>query len=107
VLNYKRNDSLVFDAAGKCILSLHSLDDLMPSQGSTSTGKNHSAKPVQKTSARPEKRRRAMISDSDGDEDRPSKKRAPQRNTRYLPNESTEGLYFILPDASSELTCWH
>ena len=113
VLDYKRNDSLVFDAAGKCILSLHSPEDMKPSpgqkglsavgSGGSSKGKKCPAEPVQKATVLPKKRRRIVIDgdDEDGDEDdnlldiRFSKHQA-----LYLPDQSIEGVSLVLPDAT-------
>jgi hypothetical protein len=76
VLNYKRNDSLVFDAAGKCILSLHSTEDLrtsgehhaVKSRGS-SKGKKRSPQSLQDSEVPPMKKRRKIIEESEDEDD--------------------------------------
>jgi hypothetical protein len=115
VLNFRRNDSLVFDAAGKCILTLHSPEDLMHSHGQKGhsavghgvslKGKKCSAKPVQKAAMRPGKRRRVISDDEDGDgdgddDDELLDKRFSKHPAEYDPDQSLEGLCFILPDAT-------
>jgi hypothetical protein len=104
VLNYKRNDSLVFDAAGKCILSLHSMEDLrtsgehhaVKSRGS-SKGKKRSPQSLQDSEVPPMKKRRKIIEESEDEDDNEplGKGKASPR-----PDESMEGGCFSLPDAT-------
>jgi len=96
ILNFKRNDSLVLDAAGKCILSLHSAEDMRTfgehpavKNGGSSKGKKRPAKPLLTTPAPPKKRRR--IKDSEDELLLPKSKVPP------VPDQSMEGSYFILP----------
>jgi hypothetical protein len=91
VLNYKVNDSLVFDAAGECILRLHSHEDMMMAKGhhvSLSMSKKPPSTPVKKAIVRPKKRTR-VISDDEDDMDQPLVKRAKQKT--HLLDQSTEG----------------
>ena len=108
MLNGCKNDSLVFDAAGKCILNLYGPDDMVPLQGLTepsavgtagsSKGRKYT-KSAPKTAVNPKKRRRVVISEEekDGDEDerlvdlRPSKRKAPN-----VLDQSLEGKSFIV-----------
>lgn len=99
VLSYRRNDSLVFDTTGKCVLRLHSPEDIKlstggnrlgPDEAGSSKGKKRPAKPLLKTPVPPKKRRR-QIKDSD-DELLLAKSKVPP-----LPDQSMEGSYFILP----------
>jgi hypothetical protein len=115
VLNFRRNNSLVFDAAGKCILSLHSPEDMMPLHGQKGNsavwngvslkGKKHSAKPVQKAAVCLGKRKRVIMDDEDGDGDEDDElldKRVSKHQAAYVPDQSLEGLCFILPDATTQ-----
>jgi hypothetical protein len=101
VLNGRRDDSLVFDAAGKCILTLYSPDDIVPLPGHTEpsgVGKASSSKGktkyVPRTAVNLKKRRRVVVDEEDEDEDeddrlldwRPSKRKAPD-----VPDQSLEG----------------
>jgi hypothetical protein len=105
VLNYQRNDSLVFDAMGKCILNLHSPEDMLGRKsdtavksGESSKGKKGSAKPPLKTSGHPKKRRKLTFDDSDSDDsDEPF---ALKHKAPYRQDLSMEGLYFIFPNAT-------
>ena len=102
VLNYKRNDSLVFDAAGKCILNLYTPEDMTSSHGpnavggSSSLGKRkHRAKSVQEPAVHPKKRGRVVVdSDDDDDDDAPLlAKRVSKQKDAHLTdaNQSMEG----------------
>jgi hypothetical protein len=108
VLNYQRNDSLVFDVAGKCILDLHSTEDMegrkrhhAVKSGDFSKGTKGSTKPPQKTTRHSKKRRRLTIDDSDsgGDEDEPL---GLKHKPPYIPDQSIEGQYFLFPDPTEK-----
>jgi hypothetical protein len=66
-------------------------------------GKKCSAKPVPKAAKRPGKRRRVISDDEDGDggdNDELLDKRFSKHPAEYDPDQSLEGLCFILPDAT-------
>ena len=102
VLNFKRNDSLVFDAAGKCILSLHSVEDMrtsgehhaVKSRGS-SKGQKRSAQPLHHSEVPPMKKRRKIIKESE-EEDYDERLGVKRKASTPL-DQSMEGGYFSLP----------
>jgi hypothetical protein len=106
----------VFDAAGKCILTLHSPEDMKHSHGQKGhravrngislKGKKPSAKHVQKAAVHLGKRKRAITTDDeDGDEDEDEddeilRKRISKHPAAHVPDQSLEGLCFISPNAT-------
>jgi len=104
ILNFKRNDSLVLDVAGKCILSLHSAEDMRTSgehpavkNGGSSKGKKRSTQSFPDYEAPPMKKRRKIIEESEEDDsDTPL---GPNRKASAGPDLSTESGYFSLPHA--------
>src|SRR5271154_3434659 len=106
VLNYGRNDSLVFDTVGNCVLHLYSPEDMKLSaerRGSTaveprsSKGKKRFAESLPKTAPAPPKKRRLTIPDDEDSADEPLCYRS---KALHLPDQSTEGWCFILPKAT-------
>jgi len=77
VLNYRRNESLVFDAAGKCILTLYSPEDVTSHglKGHQAQGKKRSA--TSDPTVHTKKRRRTEEED---DSDAPTLKKRVQKN---------------------------
>jgi hypothetical protein len=102
----------VFDAAGKCILTLHSPKDVVhPHRGlvrhaseaaenaGSSKGQKRSAKPLQNART-PRKKRRLAIEDSDEDGDSADEPLGSQKGRSHPPDRSMEGEYFIPPNAT-------
>jgi hypothetical protein len=91
----------VFDAAGKCILTLHSPESMERSHGGagSSKGKKQSATPLQKARA-PGKKRRLAIEDSEQDGDSVDEPLVLQKGRSHPPDQSMEGEFFIIPNTT-------
>lgn len=96
----------MFDAAGKCILSLHSVDDMrtsgehhaVKSRGS-SKGKKRAAQSLPDSEVPPMKKRRNIIEESEEDQDYDEPFGGKRKASTPL-DQSMEGEYFSLPDAT-------